>query len=98
MHALRTCIGCRQIRQESELFRIVRGSDESLEIGRTLPGRGAWLCAGSVSCIDLASKRKAFTRAFRGHVRQETIESLRAEIAERARIESAMPITVVATE
>ncbi|MBI1844883.1 MAG: YlxR family protein [Actinobacteria bacterium] len=86
MPVRRTCIGCRQVRPVTELFRVTRQSDARLAEGRTLPGRGAWLCAGSPACIDLAGKRKAFSRALRGPVGQDSIESLRAAMVERARI------------
>ncbi len=87
MTVRRTCIGCRQVLPESRLFRVVRGSDAELKIGRTLAGRGAWLCARSLECIDIAGKRKAFSRALRGPVKQDSIEALRAEMVERASIE-----------
>ena len=70
-----------------ELVRVVRMEDGSLGIGRTLPGRGAWLCAGSASCFDLALRRKAFDRAFRAPLRAGAAESLRAKLTERARID-----------
>ncbi len=81
----------------AELFRVTRQSDTGLAenamsqawclvVGNTLPGRGAWLCADSPTCIDLADKRKSFSRALRGPVRQDSIESLRAAMVERARI------------
>ncbi|MBW3615788.1 MAG: YlxR family protein [Actinobacteria bacterium] len=84
---LRSCIGCRRVAPPEELVRVVRVEDGSLRIGRGLPGRGAWLCAGTPECFDLALRRKAFERAFRAPVRAEAPESLRAKLAERARIE-----------
>jgi predicted RNA-binding protein YlxR (DUF448 family) len=60
--------------------------DGRLEVGRTLPGRGAWLCAGSPACVDLAEKRKAFDRAFRAPVEPDAIRSLRAVLADRERM------------
>ena len=46
-------------------MRVARLPDGALKVGRTLPGRGAWLCAGSVECLRLAVQRKAFARALR---------------------------------
>ena len=46
-------------------MRVIRREDGRLEVGRTLPGRGAWLCAGSVACLEAAITRKAFARALR---------------------------------
>jgi predicted RNA-binding protein YlxR (DUF448 family) len=68
--------------------RIVRSDDGSLAVGRTLPGRGAWLCDASPTCLDLALRRKAFGRAFRAPVSDGAPESLRAYLMERARIGS----------
>jgi predicted RNA-binding protein YlxR (DUF448 family) len=50
------------------LYRVVRQEDGSLAEGRTLPGRGAWLCRDSPGCIDQAKRRNAFGRALRGEV------------------------------
>ena len=51
--------------------------DGSLMPGRTLPGRGAWLCRNSTTCVDLAVKRRAFERALRGPIRAGAVEGLR---------------------
>lgn len=67
---------------------MIRAGDGTLVVGRTLPGRGAWLCAGSLACIDLATRRNAFQRALRGSVTERSVASLRAEQAGRARMEA----------
>ena len=84
---LRTCIGCRRTTGPEQLVRVIRREDGRLETGRTLPGRGAWLCAGSPACIDQAQRRRVFDRALRGPVDPRSVERLRAEAAERARVE-----------
>jgi uncharacterized protein len=70
---IRTCIGCRGRDSRSTLLRIVVETDD---LGRTtvvpdprrrLPGRGAWLHA-DIACLDLAVRRRAFSRAFRRRV------------------------------
>ena len=58
-----------------------------LAVGRDLPGRGAWLCAGSVACVDAAGRRRAFARALRADVGAEAVVALREVLAGRARIE-----------
>ena len=70
----------------AKLVRIVRTAG-GLSVGRSLPGRGAWLCAGSTACVDLAERRKAFSRAFRVPVEGAEVGVLRAYLGERARIE-----------
>jgi hypothetical protein len=84
---LRTCVGCRRTTGPDELVRVIRREDGRLEVGRALPGRGAWLCAGSPACIDMAQRRRAFDRALRGPVDASSVDRLRAEAAERARVE-----------
>lgn len=73
----RTCIGCRRCRPQAELTRITRSGDGSLAVGRTLNGRGAWLCQGSTECLDLAARQGGFGRAFRAAVRSSEVDVLR---------------------
>ncbi|MBW3556610.1 MAG: YlxR family protein [Actinobacteria bacterium] len=84
---LRSCIGCRRVSSPEDLVRVVRTEDGSLRVGRSLPGRGAWLCAGAPACFELAVRRKAFERAFKAPVGAGATESLRANLTERARID-----------
>jgi uncharacterized protein len=61
----RTCVGCRERAAKNELLRIVRVGDECVPDDRgTLPGRGAYVHP-SVTCLDLAVRRRAFPRALR---------------------------------
>ena len=60
-------------------MRVVRRPDGSLEISRTLPGRGAWLCAGSPDCLQRAARRGAFSRALRAPVSTEAALALGGE-------------------
>ena len=46
------------------------------------------MCKGSTGCVDLAERRKAFGRALRAPVEAAAVATLRAELAERARIEA----------
>jgi predicted RNA-binding protein YlxR (DUF448 family) len=59
------------------MVRVVRLGDGFLVPGRTLPGRGAWLCKDSTSCVDLAGKRRAFERALRGPISTGAVDELR---------------------
>ena len=74
--ATRTCVGCRRRAGQDELVRVVRTPEGSLEVGRTLPGRGAWLCAGSLLCVQRAAQRKALSRALRAPVSPEAVLAL----------------------
>lgn len=78
---VRTCIGCRRRASPVELVRVVRSFDGTLAVGRTLAGRGAWLCAGSVGCLEQARSRGAFGRALRGPVDEAALDTLTAELS-----------------
>ncbi|MGC0363589.1 putative RNA-binding protein YlxR (DUF448 family) [Rhodococcus sp. 27YEA15] len=67
---IRTCVGCREQGSAVDLLRVVvgeQGPEGSLLIPdmlRRLPGRGAWLHLDP-SCLSLAERRRAFSRALR---------------------------------
>ncbi|MCC3324184.1 DUF448 domain-containing protein [Gordonia bronchialis] len=68
---VRTCIGCRQRAQASELVRIVAEvRDDSpvivVDPAKTMPGRGAWLHPRA-DCVSAAMRRRAFAPALRVH-------------------------------
>jgi len=58
------------------LVRVVAGPDGALRLGRGLAGRGAWLCAASISCAEQAARRKAYGRALRAPVTPEAVDRL----------------------
>jgi predicted RNA-binding protein YlxR (DUF448 family) len=76
----RTCIGCRRKSGPAGLARVARHSSGSLAVGRSAPGRGAWLCAGSEACFDAAVRRRAFGRALRCDVPAHELERLRGRL------------------
>lgn len=78
---VRTCIGCRRLAPPAELVRVVRSVDGTLAVGRTLAGRGAWLCAGSLACVEQARSRGAFGRALRDPVDEAALDTLTAELS-----------------
>lgn len=77
----RTCVGCRRPASIAELVRVVRNPDGSLQVGRTLPGRGAWLCQESPECFELAARKGGFARAFRTSIRAADVAALRTDLA-----------------
>ena len=74
-------------------MRVVRRPEGTLAIGRTLEGRGAWLCAGSVPCLTEASRRRAFARALRAPVDEAAIEQLSMAFVPESRVrETGTPV------
>ncbi len=76
---MRTCIGCRARDNQAVLLRMVRSSADGIpavimDERRRLAGRGAWLHPRR-SCMEVALKRKAFHRAFRGVVDTANVEA-----------------------
>ena len=76
----RTCIGCRRKAGPAGLVRVARRPDGSLAVGRSEPGRGAWLCGGSAPCFEAAVRRRAFGRALRCEVPGHELERLRGKL------------------
>jgi predicted RNA-binding protein YlxR (DUF448 family) len=81
-------VGCRRTAPPAALVRVVAGPGGSLQVGRSLPGRGAWLCAGTTACLETAVRRKAFDRALRMRLGEGAVEHLRTTLVGRGRIES----------
>ncbi|WP_285704391.1 YlxR family protein [Microtetraspora sp. NBRC 16547] len=62
---LRTCVGCRVRTVKSELLRLVVVEDVIVpDLRGRLSGRGASLHP-ALGCLELATRRRAFSRAFR---------------------------------
>ncbi|HEX2048400.1 MAG TPA: YlxR family protein [Acidimicrobiales bacterium] len=84
----RTCVGCRAVAPPDRLVRVVATPGGGLAVGRTLPGRGAWVCAGSDACVAAAARGKAFDRALRTTIGKEAVDELRSTLASRGRLGS----------
>ena len=83
---VRTCVGCRSTRDQAELVRVARDKDGNLRLGRTLPGRGAWLCQSSlIECTERAAKTGGFSRAFRSAISPAMIVDLK-QLVDRDRL------------
>ena len=65
---LRTCVGCRQIRDRQELVRLTFDPQEGLLVHPLhVRGRSAYVCP-SMDCFAKAWNRRVFQRAFRRDV------------------------------
>ena len=62
----RTCLGCREVKDQDQLIRVVRSPDGDVlvDLKGRLPGRGAYLCVDR-RCVENAVSRKQFDRAFK---------------------------------
>jgi len=53
-----------------------------LSVDRQGHGRGAWLCRGSLRCLDDAVRRHGFERAFAAPVPAGDLQQLRVHLGE----------------
>lgn len=74
---MRTCLGCRKIRNKRELVRIVRTPEGEIRVdpGGKMNGRGAYLCRDRV-CFAKAIKRGALARALGAEIPEEAVSEL----------------------
>ncbi|MGA0217559.1 MAG: YlxR family protein [Ilumatobacteraceae bacterium] len=70
---VRTCVGCRQQREQQQLLRCVYGASGAC-VDRHGAGRGAWLCG--VECAQQAIRTNAFAKAWRTSVTASELEEL----------------------
>jgi len=77
----RMCIACREMREKSDLIRIVKGEQNQIQIDETFKasGRGAYVCKKK-DCIEKCIKQKSLNRAFRCNVDQSVVDKLRQKI------------------
>ncbi|MDO4562953.1 MAG: YlxR family protein [Clostridia bacterium] len=73
----RMCAACRQMKNKSELVRIVKTPEGNVELDLTgkKSGRGAYCCK-TEECVGRLAKTHALERAFGCSVPREVIEEL----------------------
>lgn len=81
---LRSCVACRDSKPKRELVRVVRVSDDLVEVDRTgkKNGRGAYFCPAQ-ECWELGQKRKALNHALSMTVSPQNWEALLTYARER---------------
>jgi len=80
MNPVRTCVGCRQRGNRSDLIRIANFQGNlSVDSEKKMPGRGSWLHK-KTKCLETAVERKALVRSFRGKVNEEQVTDLFKQI------------------
>lgn len=80
----RTCLGCMQSKNKSELVRIVKQNDGKIFVDKTgkANGRGAYIC-NNIECLDKAIKSKRLEKNFETKIDNEIYESLRGVIVDK---------------
>lgn len=78
----RTCLGCRQVKDQSGLIRFVRSPEGEIlvDLKGRLPGRGAYLC-NIRECMGEAVNRQQFNRAFRSECQPVDLPGLTDRVA-----------------
>lgn len=73
----RTCVACRQVKAKRELVRLVRTSDDNIEVDTSSKraGRGVYLCP-TQQCWESGLKGNRLEYALRTSVTQEKREKL----------------------
>lgn len=74
---LRMCVACREMKEKSQLVRIVKTSTGEIMIdgGTRIGGRGAYICKCK-ACLKTAEKTNALARAFETSVSKDIYTSL----------------------
>ena len=74
---MRQCLGCRGMKPNPELLRVVRSPEGeiSLDLKGKKPGRGAYICR-SADCLRRAVKSRALSRALETQIPDEVMERL----------------------
>ena len=76
----RTCVGCRAVRDQGRLIRIVADAAGGVAVHPTrVVGRSAYLCP-SLACLEQALRRKVLPRALRVELPALDAEALRRSI------------------
>ena len=74
------CVACRQMRDKSDLIRVVKAADGTVSVDPSgkKNGRGAYLCR-DVGCVEKSRKSKVLSRTFGCPIDDSVFENLIAE-------------------
>ena len=71
---MRRCVACRQLRERSELWRVIRLASGGVALDRGM-GRSAYLCPDP-ACLEEARRRRRLPRALRCPVEASLLDQL----------------------
>lgn len=77
----RQCTGCGEMRDKSDLIRVIRTPEDKIEVDFTgkKNGRGAYLC-NNPDCLAKARKRKSLERSLKMAIPPEVYERISEEM------------------
>ena len=77
----RQCTGCGEMRDKSDLIRVIRTPEDMIEVDFTgkKNGRGAYLC-NNPDCLAKARKRKSLERSLKMAIPPEVYERISEEM------------------
>ena len=91
---MRMCAGCREMKEKTDLVRVVKAPDQKDEAGNVMatgaisldltgkkPGRGAYVCK-NLDCLKAARKARRFERAFSCQIPAEVYDTMEEEISQ----------------
>lgn len=80
----RTCVGCNQKKDKTELIRIVKDPNGEINVDKTgkKPGRGAYICDDS-NCLEKLIKSKRLSKVLEAEITGDVYEYLRGVIIDR---------------
>lgn len=78
---MRQCVGCREMKPKRELIRVIRTSEDTIQIDATgkKNGRGAYICPKR-ECLDLAVKSKGLERSLKIAIPKEIYTDFEKEM------------------
>ena len=79
---LRQCVGCKEMRNNREMMRVLRTAENEIVLDTTgkKNGRGAYLCMRE-ECLKMARYNKGLERSFKMRIPEEVYDSLEKEFA-----------------
>lgn len=81
---LRQCVGCGEMKNKKELFRVVKTAEEEIMLDTTgkKNGRGAYICPDA-ECLKKAARNRGLERSLKTAVPKEILNILMEEMENR---------------
>lgn len=81
----RTCMGCNEKKDKTDLIRVVKSSNGKINIDKLgkMPGRGAYIC-DNIECFEKIVKTKRIERVLETQIDDTIYEKLRGVIIDKS--------------